>query len=410
MGLDSHACAVLRDFVKVVFGVEADASLERAAAGIVATGGGFRVGQVGDAHCAAAGDSGTLRWSTDKASLQVCDGDKAKWNSAGAATLDAAENDECTADLEGALQWNAETKVLKICTSSAWADIYTPPEPKSTGSYRVATIGGTKYAIHTLTASGTFTAQHAVAVDVLMVGGGGSGGGRHGGGGGGGGVLHCTSMTVSPGSHDVVIGAGGAAVFGSSVGGNAGGDTTFAGEVAKGGGGGGSYSGVHGGEGGSGGGGGHGDTNGGAATQQHFVTSNTCTAYGSAGANNPSGGNEAAGGGGAGSTGEPGAAESKGGNGGAGVQIDIDGNNMYWGGGGGGGGWVQRPGHGGKGGGGAGRRCEPSHDPALRGRRRRGAHIGGYVDVHRGPGVQRMRRRGRREHRRRRGRRGPGRL
>ena len=115
---------------KIVFGASADASLGRSGAGVLATNG-LRVGSVDDGMCAAAGDSGTMRWNADKASLQVCDGDKAKWNSAGASVLDAAEGEACSADIKGSLQWDNDaqpvavpqhpiaTKALR-CTATAW--------------------------------------------------------------------------------------------------------------------------------------------------------------------------------------------------------------------------------------------------------------------------------------------------
>ena len=365
--LDSASIWVEDDDGAVVFGAAADASLSRPAAGVVAASGGFRVGDLPDNACASADDSGTLRWSVEKGSLQVCDGNKAKWNSAGAATLDAAEGETCNADLKGQLQWDNVNKVLTVCSAdtdgSAFLTVFSPPEPSCTGTActrSVATIGGTKYLILTVKSSGAITASCKITgAEVLLVGGGGSGGGRHGGGGGGGGVLHLTDVTIAAGVHDVVIGAGGQRVFGTNVVGSTGGDTQFLGETAIGGGGGGSHVGTHGTPGGSGGGGGHSNTNGGAATQQGPV-SHTGTAYGNAGANNPDAGNEGAGGGGAGGAGQAGAGQSKGGDGGPGIQVNIDGKNYFWAGGGGGGGWEQEPGQGGKGGGGAGGYAHPS--------------------------------------------------
>jgi len=251
---------------------------------------------------------------------------------------------------------------FKIYQSATATGTYTTlaSNPASATGGTITDVGG--YRVHTFTSNGTFTPSADMDVDVLIVGGGGSGGGRHGGGGGGGGVIHITGATLPSGGYPVVIGAGGAAVGGTGVVGNDGGDTTFIGETAKGGGGGGSYSSQNGRTGGSGGGGGYAGSTAGSSNQGAPVLTygGTGTVYGNAGgasSHHADGG----GGGGAGSVGDP-TDGTYGGDGGAGIQINIDGNNYYWGAGGGGGVWTDGSageisgGNGGIGGGGAGGR------------------------------------------------------
>ncbi|MFA5795483.1 MAG: DUF2341 domain-containing protein [Candidatus Brocadiia bacterium] len=255
----------------------------------------------------------------------------------------------------------------------------------------VEATGGTvtylgDYAINTFTSSGTFAITAGVNAQVLMVGGGGAGGGRHGGGGGGGGVLHMPSITISPGSYPIVVGAGAPTnTGGTGVAGANGSDSTAFNEIAKGGGGGGSYSGINGIAGGSGGGAGHSATNGGAATQGN-PASHSGTGYGNLGPNNPSAGNEACGGGGAGAPGQASVGESYGGAGGAGIPIAILGDTYYWGGGGGGGGWEQVAGNGGIGGGGGGGFANTTYTDANYGLGGGSAINSGQAGYHGDPG------------------------
>jgi IPT/TIG domain len=119
----------------------------------------------------------------------------------------------------------------------------------------VSNIAG--YRIHTFTSSGSFQVTNgSTSVEYLVVGGGASGGQWVGGGGGAGGFRTGT-LSVSPGTYAITVGAGGSAT-GSTCSGNAGNDgsaSSFGPSVSSaGGGGGGSYSGVAGRSGGSGGG------------------------------------------------------------------------------------------------------------------------------------------------------------
>lgn len=116
----------------------------------------------------------------------------------------------------------------------------------------VVATGGTAivdaiYKVHVFTSSGTFTIDRQTSIDYLVVAGGGGGGD---GGGGAGGLLTGT-LTLSSGTHTVVIGAGGAA-------GVAGSTSSFGILVSTVGGGVGGAAGSNGTNGGSGGGGGRG--------------------------------------------------------------------------------------------------------------------------------------------------------
>ncbi len=195
-----------------------------------------------------------------------------------------------------------------------------------------------------------FNLQFTVAAHFLVVGGGGGGAGWSGGGGGagglrtsfgstsGGGASAQAQLQLTPGAtYTATVGAGGAGgnnVVASNYEGVNGSNSSFSGTgittvTALGGGyGGGGNAASAGGNGGSGGGGGTALSGGTGATGEGYA--------GGTGApvGHPYG---HAGGGGAGGVGADGANGSDSGVGGAGLQVNIDGNNYYWAGGGGGG-------------------------------------------------------------------------
>lgn len=200
----------------------------------------------------------------------------------------------------------------------------------------------------------------AYDLDYLIVGGGGGGASQHAAGGGGGGFRTATAFTVTSGtSYSITVGAGGAAgtefgTTGSGTDGLSGSNSSIGSISAVGGGGGGGFTGSayssspNGKSGGSGGGGGSDTGTGGSGTSGQGNA-------GGNGANHGSGG----GGGGGGGAGAVGAnantSASTAGNGGAGLQSNIDGNNYYYSGGGGGGAYnANTAGNGGIGGGGGG--------------------------------------------------------
>lgn len=90
-------------------------------------------------------------------------------------------------------------------------EFFTTHDPGDNPIGVVATGGTTTidaiYKVHVFTSSGTFTIDRQTSIDYLVVAGGGGGGD---GGGGAGGLLTGT-LTLSSGTHTVVIGAGGAA-------------------------------------------------------------------------------------------------------------------------------------------------------------------------------------------------------
>jgi len=204
-------------------------------------------------------------------------------------------------------------------------------------------------------------------IEYLVVAGGGAGGNGMGAGGGAGGLIHNyggTPLTLNTGNpYTVTIGDG---AIGSTsnftVNGN---NSVFDNLTAIGGGGGsslqmqrngGSTTGADGGSGGGSGASDPGSYSGGAALQP----SSSSGGFGNAGGdqNGSQGTYPGAGGGGAGTAGQsaPSSSGIDGGDGGVGIQIDIDGNNYYWaaGGGGNGHGSGKTGGNGGLGGGGAG--------------------------------------------------------
>ena len=221
------------------------------------------------------------------------------------------------------------------------------------GSSSIRALGGVttiynSYKIHTFatpgTATFTVTPPNALTVKVLVVGGGGGGGATtnlYGGGGGAGGLVYSRTMSLTPGTYQVVVGAGGPA-------GTIGGDSTFNGLVAYGGGYGGAST-TAGGNGGCGGGGGGVLSSVGGTGSQGFA--------GSQGNSQNVGGGGGGGMGTGGATGRPLAgAGTNGFRGGDGAQVQITGTPTYYAGGGGGGGGngVSGGAVGGEGGGGTG--------------------------------------------------------
>ena len=250
------------------------------------------------------------------------------------------------------------------------------------GTVTTYSSGGVNYRVHSFLSNANFVASVSGTADMLIVGGGGGGGNYLGGGGGGGEVLHVQNRTISAGTYAVVRGNGGlggqnntddgqigsGSYFGSDYastnlyarpGGAASGhgngsastSGTYATVVAStaitgtGNGGGGASAGASAGQ--------------GATPTTRTVTApsgETWTLYSNqAGGNGTHGGTHASGGGG-GADNNGVANSGAWGNGGPGIQINIDGNNYYWG-GGGGGGSINRPssgGNGGIGGGGGG--------------------------------------------------------
>lgn len=252
---------------------------------------------------------------------------------------------------------------------SQWfpASIVTPVA--TGGTITNITQRGVTYRVHAFTNVGqsSFTVTRGGEVEFLIVAGGGAGGARHGGGGGGGGVLFGTNY-VTPGSYNVVVGAGGNGLTIDDRRGENGGDSSALGFTAIGGGAGGvwnggAYTDVYGANGGCGGGAGGGTPNfgnferraGGSGIPGQGHGGGTGIRYLSDSTNAHAGG----GGGGAGQPGQDGLninISQYSGNGGHGIFSDILGTGYFWGGGGGGGpyGSSIRGGLGGQGGGGGG--------------------------------------------------------
>jgi hypothetical protein len=111
---------------------------------------------------------------------------------------------------KGMLRFNNDTKTLEFYSGTGWFALATSGSISSGGI--VTENDG--FRIHTFKSSGTFSIQESQEVDVLVVAGGGGGGYNYGAGGGAGGLIEET-ITVSPGSYTVVIGAGGAGGFNS---------------------------------------------------------------------------------------------------------------------------------------------------------------------------------------------------
>ena len=204
----------------------------------------------------------------------------------------------------GAPNSSAPNSVAASCSSSG--------DSRATGG-TVTTVG--EYTIHTFTSSGTFQVTDAALkkVDVLVVGGGGAGNNAGGGAGGGGGVIYDPNSTLSSTTATVTVGGGGSSGDGGS--------SVFDGLVASGG----KFS-----------------HSGWASGSSGYGTSRTGVALSTpnaGGAYDGTGGYAGGGGGGAGGVGgdyDPDNYGGVAGNGGVGVQSDINGTAVFFGGGGGG--------------------------------------------------------------------------
>lgn len=217
----------------------------------------------------------------------------------------------------------------------------------------VSTFGN--YTVHTFLSSATFVTTSTKDMEYLIVAGGGAGGTEAGAGGGAGGLLHNvggTALSLINGTYPIVVGAGGTAPAYSSQH-TSGSNSSALGVTAI--------------------GGGRGATsylgnaeNGGSGGGACFIhsQSNGQHGLGTSGQGNNGGGpitwnngqvHSTAGGGGAGAVGVlPSGQNAASGAGGAGLQVNIDGNNYYYAAGGGGASYGGTGGDGGIGGGGAG--------------------------------------------------------
>ena len=258
-----------------------------------------------------------------------------------------------TVQVTDAVASNTNTRAYSMAVSA----------PPSGGTLSTPTISSTSYRVHTFTSTGNWSVYNTQSqVDALVVAGGGSAGARHGGGAGAGGVLYITGATIAAGTYSASIGNGGAR-SGDEQYGQVGQNTTFLGETADGGGRTNAYTGsclTQ--NGGSGGGESGRNCNLVGSATQGNPSQYSGTGYGnSGGATNTTSKHFGGGGGGAGGAGQTSTSNSmRTSDGGAGIQINVDGNNYYWGGGGGGNGYSNgqggQSGFGGAGGGGAGGR------------------------------------------------------
>lgn len=225
---------------------------------------------------------------------------------------------------------NPNGSMIRKNTTTGLVEYYDPSLARWIGIGAFQASGGTitdigSDRVHTFTSSGTFTVSAGVkAVQVLVVAGGGGGGDRFGAGGGAGGVIYSASVTATPGSYAINIGAGGAGGQTNNSTGIAGSNTTAFGLTAIGGGFGTSENGGNGGSGGSGGGGSWSSTTPGSGTSGQGNS-------GGAGIASP---RVSGGGGGASQAGAGGANVQP--NGGNGTAYSISGSSTYYGGGGGG--------------------------------------------------------------------------
>jgi hypothetical protein len=243
----------------------------------------------------------------------------------------------------GMVRYNSTIDQVEFYNGSAWK-IISDSFPEATGgTIADVDISGIPYRVHyfTTVGSSTFSVIQGGEIEYLIVAGGGGGGVCFGGGGGAGGLLTGT-LTVTPQSYTITVGASGTNQVNVGGNGGPGGNSSAFGFTAIGGGFGGGNCGGAGGSGGSGGGG-----------------SSTGSVSGAAGTGTSGQGNNGAvspnglytdfggGGGGAGSA-------AIGALGGVGISSNISGSNIFYAGGGRGSRNTNPPEPGGIGGGGAG--------------------------------------------------------
>jgi hypothetical protein len=106
------------------------------------------------------------------------------------------------------------TKSMYVWNGSSW-DQMSNKFTATGGTISTYSSGSTQYRVHTFTSSGTFTAESAGIVSILMVAGGGGGAcssggaGAAGGGGGAGGLIYTASKQLNTDSYTIVVGGGG---------------------------------------------------------------------------------------------------------------------------------------------------------------------------------------------------------
>lgn len=128
---------------------------------------------------------------------------------------------------------NPTGDMIRKNTTTGYIEYYDPSTSQWIGLGAFQATGGTitqsgNYNLHTFTSSGNFiVSAGAKAVEILIVAGGGGGGYQVGGGGGAGGLVYLSSTTVSPGTYNVIIGAGGNGSPTSNVQGTSGSNSSF---------------------------------------------------------------------------------------------------------------------------------------------------------------------------------------
>jgi hypothetical protein len=239
---------------------------------------------------------------------------------------------------QGMLRYNTTNNYVEYHNGTLWSPTSQIGVQASGGTVGTFSTGGSTYKYHRFTSSGTFTVDYGGSIDILIVaGGGGGGGGRHAAGAGAGGLIYQTSVSVTPGTNSIQIGAGG-----SGGGYPSGASTNGANSSAFG------YTAIGGGAGGNHGttplveAGQNGGSGGGSAHTTGLAPGSGTAGQGNAGSRNvpdrsrcPSGGG-AGGAGVANGSGGEGSSTGSGDDGGPGLQYNMDGNNHYYAGGGGG--------------------------------------------------------------------------
>ena len=245
---------------------------------------------------------------------------------------------------------DARTAINSIISGSILDGGSVPPLSCSSDTDSETTYGSDTLHTFTTTGSHTLTCSGSITAQILVVGGGG-GGGRAGGGGGAG-VVSESSVSLSATSYTLSVGSGGGHAVNGSV-------STFD-----------SYTAFGGGYGANGGGGSYGGVAGASSGGNSYDTTGTPTTAGSqgyaGGISDASSYGAPAGGGGAGGVGGNGGtyiSGASGGDGGIGVTDTITGSSLYYGAGGGGGanitsGTIASGGNGGSGVGGQGSRTD----------------------------------------------------
>ena len=143
------------------------------------------------------------------ASMTVGSGAFITGSSVGLGYTDTTGRDAGVGTATGTLIYNESSAQVELWNGTDWVGGFTSPFSATGGTKD--TTSRSEYIVHTFTSPGSFiVASGAKTGEYLVIAGGGSSGNGSGGGGGAGGYLTSTSFPLTPGTHEIQVGAGAA--------------------------------------------------------------------------------------------------------------------------------------------------------------------------------------------------------